>query len=85
MERQKGSQMASARITVDRRRNKPSYSIHVRLGLDTIAFRTHPRDQYERAAIQWIVDMRRWYLARIEPEHVRQYARKLAKKNTNAA
>ena len=70
--------MTKRRQGIDRR-YKPSYSIHVRLGLATIAQRTEPRDEYERAALGWIADMRKWYLTRIEPVHIQQYAKKLAK------
>jgi hypothetical protein len=56
-----------SRVPVEKRRYKPSYSISVRLGLDTIARRVEPRDQFERQAIRWIAEMRRWHMTRVQP------------------
>lgn len=65
-----------SRVAVEKRRYKPSYSISVRLGLDTIARRVEPLDQFERAALRWIADMRRWHMTRVQPPARAVYERR---------
>jgi hypothetical protein len=72
-----------SRVPVEKRRYKPSYSISVRLGLDTIARRVEPRDQFERQAIRWIAEMRRWHMTRVQPPAHARYVK--CKKSRKAA
>jgi hypothetical protein len=62
------------------RKNRPSYTISVRLGMDTIARRTTPIDKFEKAALAWIADTKWWHANRQQPRRRREYAEKAAKK-----
>lgn len=67
--------MPSPRKPLAERKTKPTYSIAVRLGLETIARRTRPIDMFEAAAIEWIVNMHRWHKTRIAPQMHARYLR----------
>jgi hypothetical protein len=66
---------------VKKRVYKPSYSISVRLGLDTIARRTVPVDRFERRALEWIADMKWWHINKTQLKFRAKYELSKKKKS----
>jgi hypothetical protein len=59
-----------------RRPYKPSYCISVRLGLESLALRSVPRDRWESTALRWIADMKEWHRTIESPKQRSEYQRR---------
>ena len=55
------------------RRNKPSYSATVRIGLKLIAERIRPVCEFEQKAVEWIFASHHWHNQVVAPKTRRHY------------